>query len=526
MKTKDAGLCQSFLISARTRWLFVALALLTPFPGPALAGDSGTASVILPTVTQDTMPAGREDYEVFWVENRYADTDLTKQSTQAGFGDRISLHIKDLDLWRKYLVGRKELSGDTTFEAFTKKLVLVVNGLVMEDIHADTIMSVLSPEPYHIPVPKETPNADYDKKWAAWQQAVAPYFNNPATIFTPDIPGTYTVVDFTLTRTDVNRPQWAKLLHKPSIDHWELSKRMEMSVAFKRDDGGYEACPTSVRSYDKDDKEYSVPMYQFYLVAISHGWLTTTVILAVLSLILLGLMARAPGLLRDPNQSVKADGLYPFSLSRCQMACWLYLIGMSYILIWATVGRDNAINSTATILLGITSATAVGSAVVGGGGGGGDSAKTATSVPGLTKEDIAKIHPAWWRTDLAWFRRKETADKMVKDAEEALKTATSDEDKAAKEAHLNALKQARDYLSTWSVQRFLSDILSEKDPQTGQYTPSIGRFQMMIWTVVLGLVFVIDVYNNLEMPDFDISILALMGISAGAYLGFKASPKG
>jgi hypothetical protein len=42
-----------------------------------------------------------------------------------------------------------------------------------------------------------------------------------------------------------------------------------------------------------------------------------------------------------------------------------------------------------------------------------------------------------------------------------------------------------------------------------------------VWTLVLGGVFVWGVYRNMSMPEFDASLLTLMGISAGTYVGFK-----
>jgi hypothetical protein len=62
---------------------------------------------------------------------------------------------------------------------------------------------------------------------------------------------------------------------------------------------------------------------------------------------------------------------------------------------------------------------------------------------------------------------------------------------------------------------FLLDILRD---ETGV---SFHRFQMAAWTVVLGFVFVISVYRSLAMPDFSATLLGLMGISAGTYIGFK-----
>ena len=44
---------------------------------------------------------------------------------------------------------------------------------------------------------------------------------------------------------------------------------------------------------------------------------------------------------------------------------------------------------------------------------------------------------------------------------------------------------------------------------------------MLVWTVVVFFVFWGAVWNKLALPEFDNTLLALMGISAGAYLGFK-----
>lgn len=67
---------------------------------------------------------------------------------------------------------------------------------------------------------------------------------------------------------------------------------------------------------------------------------------------------------------------------------------------------------------------------------------------------------------------------------------------------------------------FLTDILS--DPAGGV---SIHRFQMFVWTLILGIIFVVSVYRELSMPEFSATLLGLMGISSGTYLGFKFPEK-
>ena len=61
----------------------------------------------------------------------------------------------------------------------------------------------------------------------------------------------------------------------------------------------------------------------------------------------------------------------------------------------------------------------------------------------------------------------------------------------------------------------LKDILNDGDGI------SFHRFQIAVWTLVLGGVFVVGVYHNMSMPEFDASLLTLMGISSGTYVGFK-----
>lgn len=60
-----------------------------------------------------------------------------------------------------------------------------------------------------------------------------------------------------------------------------------------------------------------------------------------------------------------------------------------------------------------------------------------------------------------------------------------------------------------------------RDISTDAHGVTLYRFQNIAWTGLFGLVFINQVVSSLTMPDFDNSVLALMGISAAAYLGFK-----
>lgn len=72
-----------------------------------------------------------------------------------------------------------------------------------------------------------------------------------------------------------------------------------------------------------------------------------------------------------------------------------------------------------------------------------------------------------------------------------------------------------------SSRGFLADVIS--DPAGSGV--SIQRFQMFVWTLILGIIFVVSVYKDLSMPEFSATLLGLMGISSGTYLGFKFPEK-
>lgn len=55
--------------------------------------------------------------------------------------------------------------------------------------------------------------------------------------------------------------------------------------------------------------------------------------------------------------------------------------------------------------------------------------------------------------------------------------------------------------------------------------PTVHRYQMVLFTVILAIIFIVKVGVNLTMPEFDATLLGLMGISNGTYLGFKLQGK-
>jgi hypothetical protein len=50
---------------------------------------------------------------------------------------------------------------------------------------------------------------------------------------------------------------------------------------------------------------------------------------------------------------------------------------------------------------------------------------------------------------------------------------------------------------------------------------ALDRLQIVVWTIILGGIFLRSVIWELTMPDFSTTMLALMGISSGTYIGFQ-----
>jgi hypothetical protein len=54
---------------------------------------------------------------------------------------------------------------------------------------------------------------------------------------------------------------------------------------------------------------------------------------------------------------------------------------------------------------------------------------------------------------------------------------------------------------------------------------TLDRLQIVVWTLVLSGIFLFSVIWELTMPEFNGTLLALMGLSSGTYIGFKLPQK-
>ncbi|UZW58393.1 hypothetical protein [Lysobacter enzymogenes] len=247
------------------------------------------------------------------------------------------------------------------------------------------------------------------------------------------------------------------------------------------------------------------------MTVISPVFGATAALVASLTLILFIRLARSTSIIREPGAAPADGSPKAYNLGRTQMAFWFFLIYVSYLVIWLITDMLDTITPSLLGLMGISAGTALSEALI-------DSSK-----------DSAHSERGW---NLSAERReleKTIADlKLERAGLDAGAAATPDEiaqrepldgkiqaarARLAQAAHrfssLDSKKSAR------ASRGFLRDVMADRDGY------SFHRFQIFAWTIVLGIMFVSSVYNSLAMPEFSATLLGLMGLSSGTYIGFK-----
>ena len=177
-----------------------------------------------------------------------------------------------------------------------------------------------------------------------------------------------------------------------------------------------------------------------------------------------------------------------FSLGRSQMAWWLFIVIVSYVTIWMITGNRDTVSNSTLILIGISGATALGAVAI----DASSSTRVKTAIDRLTVEEATL-----------------TTQLNAAGTTQELKDALNDRLAAIQQEKVNLVKAPA------SV-GWLTDVLTDDNGAV-----ALRRLQVILWTFVLGVVFLASVLHVLSMPEFNTTLLALMGISAGTYLGFK-----
>ena len=269
---------------------------------------------------------------------------------------------------------------------------------------------------------------------------------------------------YTLVRDEQSATAWRTLFTEP----WEFGDTVTLSV------GPHErmSWPSSVEGLE--------------LVILPRFWVYAYFVGLAVALVLFVLLASRTPLLRDRGDGVAEGMQAPYSLARSQLAFWSLLVVAAYIFIWMITGELDTITGSVLALLGIGSGTALGAALIDQGKEEATPAGTAPAAAGTAPAATATVSGA---------------------TGEATVTATLPP-AAAKPAPVKL-----------TTRGFLKDVLSD------EAGISLHRFQLFVWTLVLGIIFCKVVYFTLQMPEFSATMLGLMGISSGTYLGLKMPEK-
>lgn len=300
---------------------------------------------------------------------------------------------------------------------------------------------------------------------------------------------------FDLRRSADNRGLWASLLGSPVHLAVPVSVSLGMRVP------GASVVQPSIFGVNR---EASI----FYLGVISPWRLTIAIAAIAAMLVFVWGRSRRSTTLRDGYLPQIAPEKQTYSLARWQMAFWFTLIFASFLFLFLLLWDFNTISLQALALLGISGGTAAGAIAVDvARDSPADAVNRGLQALGLyTYADVLRVRDE--------IRGREMELKAVMAAESPapqtiMRLQTEIQDR------MNILRTHQDKTGPFETQGWFKDITTDINGT------SLHRLQAILWTCVLGAVFLVGVYRDLDMPQFSVALLALMGISNAGYVGFK-----
>ncbi len=199
---------------------------------------------------------------------------------------------------------------------------------------------------------------------------------------------------------------------------------------------------------------------QITLVAVNWAWYAWLwIALLIIVLVAFFWLAAKRDILRDgPPVNGKPQ---PYSLGKSQMAWWFFLIIIGFVMIWLISGDRDTVSASLLTLMGISGGTALGSSLI---------ERNSKNPPAAAVDPAAPPPPP---------PPPSPAPPQV-------------------------------------TRGWLLDILSDSNGSI-----ALHRLQIVLWTLVLGIMLVVSVVTSLTMPEFNSTLVTLMGISSGTYVGFK-----
>jgi hypothetical protein len=216
------------------------------------------------------------------------------------------------------------------------------------------------------------------------------------------------------------------------------------------------------------------------------AWSIPGIVIVLVSFVFFVKCARKTDIVRDSGPEPRPGKRRPYSLGRCQMAFWFFLVLASANFVWWFTSDPASMIFPGSILalMGISSMTTL----------------SALGVE-ITNPDSARLA----RINALRATMPSEATILAIQAKPAASRTAAEQATLAEVEEFDKLTASRGW----------KDLLFSDD------SPALHRMQMIAWTLVLAVVFLFSVCYSLKMPDFDPSLLLLMGITNFTYVGFK-----
>jgi len=302
-------------------------------------------------------------------------------------------------------------------------------------------------------------------------------------------------LNFHLDRNAKNATAWTALLGAPTT----LTR--QVSVALGEVPAGSERTSPTIVGLDAKQPTFTLVMLSPVRLA-----LAAFAILLVTGLVWGG--AKRSTLLKDNLVPQIDPKRQPYSLGRWQMAFWFTLIFASYVFLYILLWDQNTLSEQALMLMGISSATAFGAVTVDVmKDSPADAVNAALRALGIKNfDDVIKL-----RMDLESWLQQAASTNPAPTAETLAQLQAKIVDQQL------LLQTYDDAIKPYVSDGWFADITTDLNGT------ALHRLQVFCWTLLLGVIFLFDVWSTLTMPQFSGTLLALMAISGTGYVGFKYS---
>ena len=155
---------------------------------------------------------------------------------------------------------------------------------------------------------------------------------------------------YTLKQTSDNKDAWNAVLSKKRDKFF--SRTVSVTIS-----------PNNLQIKEKPNQKLEAIPKKYNLIIINPTWFTIFVIVFVTLLFVFFWLAKTSDMLREPGPA-KGDERKPYSLARTQMAFWFFTVIISFVYIWLVKDNLYCLTGSVLVLMGISAATALSSAVV------------------------------------------------------------------------------------------------------------------------------------------------------------------